>query len=147
MQHLFEFIGKHWALCAGFVIVLIMVIVEELRSRGKGGGMVSAEAAVQLMNREDAGVLDIRPAAAFRSGHIIGAVNVAKDDLASNLNKIKKFQEKPLIVVCERGNDANRVALSLRRQGFVKPLVLAGGIEAWKSAKYPLSKPAKKGGK
>ncbi|MDF1654506.1 MAG: rhodanese-like domain-containing protein [Coxiellaceae bacterium] len=139
MDQVLPFIAKHWALCAAFVVVLLMILLEEGKSRGRGGGQVNPEGAVNLMNREEAVVLDLRSKQAFQKGHMVGAINIAKADVEISLKKLQKHQDKPLIVVCDRGNDSNRIALRLRREGFKKPLVLAGGIEAWKAAKLPLA--------
>ncbi|MDF1760208.1 MAG: rhodanese-like domain-containing protein [Coxiellaceae bacterium] len=139
MDQVLHFIAKHWALCAAFVVVLLMVLLEEGKARGRGGGQVNPEGAVNLINREDAAVLDLRSKQAFEKGHMVGAINIAKADIEIKVKKLQKYQDKPLIIVCERGNDSNRIALKLRRDGFQRPLVLAGGIEAWKAAKLPLA--------
>jgi rhodanese-related sulfurtransferase len=135
-----HFFMQHWVLSLAFIIVLFIIIVDELKSRGKGGGSVNTEGAVRLINREDAVVLDIRSSELFKKGHILNAINIAKDDLDMNIKKLKKHQTSHIIVVCDRGNEASRAALSLRKQGFTNPMVLSGGLEAWKTAKLPLSK-------
>lgn len=140
MEQLLHFLGNHWILVAAFILVLLIIVVEELKSQGKGGGTVNVDGAVRMINRDEAGVLDIRSKTLYKQGHIINAINVVADDLESNLNRLKKYQKQPLIVVCERGNSATRVALKLRKAGFEKPMVLAGGIEAWKNANMPISK-------
>ncbi len=139
MDQVFQFIGQHWVLCTLFVVVALIILIEEGKARGKGGGQVNPDGAVALINREDAGIVDLRSKASFEKGHMIGAINIPKADLEINMKKLQKYQDKPLIVVCERGNDSNRIAIKLRREGFQRPLVLAGGLEAWKAAKLPLA--------
>ncbi len=131
---------EHWILSLAFVLVLIFILVEEGKARGAGGGQVNPEGAVKMINRDDAAILDVRSIEAFKRGHLINAINIPKDDIESKMARLKKYEDKPLLVVCERGSDSNRIALTLRRKGFTQPKVLAGGIEAWKTAKLPLSK-------
>ena len=138
MQDLTHFLAQHWLLVIAFVVVLLFYVTEEMKSQGKGGGTVNPEGAVRLMNREDAAVLDLRSPSIFKKGHIINAINIAKADIDSNMHKLKKFQSKKLVVVCQQGNDSGRVALSLRREGFSHPMVLAGGMDAWTAAKLPV---------
>lgn len=139
MDQVFQFIVDHWVLCGAFVLVLLMIVIEEGKSKGRGGGQVNPEGAVNLINREDAAILDVRSPSNFSKGHLVGSINIAAADIEANLSKLQKYQNKPLIIVCDRGNSASRVALTLRRKGFTEPKVLAGGIEAWKSAKLPLT--------
>ncbi len=140
MDQLLPFIVNHWVLSAALVLVLIILAIEEGRSKGSGAGKVGPEAAVNLINREDAAIIDVRSEQKFHEGHLVGSVNIASADIAANLNKLKKYKNKPVIVVCDRGVAAAKAASHLRREGFESALVLTGGIEAWKAAKLPLSK-------
>lgn len=140
MQQVLHFLAGHWVLVLAFFVVLAMIVVEELKAKGQGGGTVNVDGAIRLINRDEGVVLDVRAKEQYKQGHIINAVNVPKDDLDTSINRLQKYQHKPVVVVCERGNQSTRVALTLRKAGFVKPVVLAGGIEAWKTAKMPISK-------
>ena len=44
--------------------------------RGRAGGSVSTTQAVQLINHEDAVVVDVRPLASFQNGHIPHSRNI-----------------------------------------------------------------------
>lgn len=139
MSQFFQFLASHWMLSSAFILVLILLLVEESKGKSAGGNKVSAEAAVKLINRDDAAILDIRSAKSFKQGHLAGSMNIANNDIEANINKLQKYKSKPLIVVCDRGQSAVKVVANLRRQGFDGATVLAGGIEAWQSAKYPLT--------
>ena len=124
-------------LLACFVLIVILILVEEGKSRGAGGGQVNPKAAIMLINQDEAIVIDLRSKEAFNKGHIVHSISMPKDQLDPNAPTLKKHQDKKIIVVCTNGNDANRIALKLRKAGYDSK-VLAGGLEAWKSADLPL---------
>jgi rhodanese-related sulfurtransferase len=48
----------------------------------------------------------------------------------------------PIILTCASGARAARAAALLRKQGYEKALVLAGGNKAWSDASLPIEKGA-----
>ena len=136
-HNLLYFAQHNWLLLAAFIVIVILIFAEEGKSRGTGGGQVNPKQAVALMNDHTAIVVDLRPKDAYKSGHIIGAISMPKEQFDVNSQKLKNHQHKSIIVVCTRGNDSNRIALKLRKAGYDSK-VLAGGIDAWKAADLPL---------
>jgi rhodanese-related sulfurtransferase len=106
---------------------------------GASGGLGTLEA-TQLINREDALVVDVRNPDEFSAGHIVNARNIPVAELEARLREIEKHKRKPVIVLCERGSRAGRAATVLKGKGFEKVHVLAGGIEAWRQAGLPVEK-------
>ena len=53
--------------------------------RGTGGGSLTAQGAVQLINRERAVMIDVRDATEYAAGHATGARNVPLDQLEQKL--------------------------------------------------------------
>ena len=110
--------------------------------RAGGGPAVGTAQATQLINREDALVVDIREAADFASGRILGAKSVplARLEAGDVPNDVAKRKDKSLILYCERGDRAEKGAAALRKQGFAKAVSLAGGIAGWRQAGLPVQK-------
>ena len=136
-QNLWIFILHHWLLVSCFVFLILLIIVEEGKSQGSGGGQVNPSQAISLMNDDKAVVIDIRSKEAYKRGHIVGAISFPKDKFDLSSPKLQNHKNKAIIVVCQKGNDANRLGLKIRRAGFdVK--ILAGGMDAWKEANLPL---------
>ena len=96
--------------------------------------------AVQLINRRDAVVIDVRDAASYKSGHITNARHVPEADLDARMKELEKVKTKPVIVSCARGNTSLKVAERLRKAGFNEVRSLRGGITAWQQANMPLEK-------
>jgi len=98
---------------------------------------ISATEAVRLMNREKAGVIDVSEPGEFAAGHIVGSRNIpiGRLEVAPELPKNKTL---PIVLVCASGKRAAKAAKALQAKGYAKPLVLAGGLAAWKSANMPI---------
>lgn len=106
---------------------------------GGGGARVSTGEATNLINREDAQVIDVREAAGFGSGHLIGARNIPVAKFADRAADLEKMKGKPLIVCCETGLRSGKAVKDLRKLGFDRVFSLDGGIEAWRKAGLPLT--------
>lgn len=138
MGQIGQFIFNHWLLWAGLVFVLVLILVNELQAQKMGAKSLSPRAAVDLINHQDAVVIDLRDAESYRKGHIIDSMRASKDDFQEQ--RMDKYKDKPLILVCSKGNQSLELATLLKHQGFVKPFVLEGGLVAWQNAELPLIK-------
>ena len=109
-------------------------------TRARVGG-VSVQEAVRLMNREKASVIDVREPGEYAAAHIVGSRNIplGRLDAAQELPKNKAL---PVILVCASGHRAARAAKALEVKGYAKPVVLAGGLDAWKAANMPVESAA-----
>jgi rhodanese-related sulfurtransferase len=134
-----EFITKNIFLVMIAVVSGGMLLWPLLR-RGAGGPWVSALQATQLMNREDALVVDLRTAAEFAQGHILGARNIPLADLERRARELDKFKAKPVIVHCGTGSRSGDGLALLRRNGFGNVVNLTGGYAAWLQAGLPVEK-------
>ena len=118
-------------------LLLIWPMISRLMRPGQEIGTVEA---VQLINRRDAVVLDVRDAAEYKSGHITNARNVPEAELDARAKELDKVKAKPIIVSCGRGNRSAAIAAKLRKLGFAEAVSLRGGIAAWQQANMPLEK-------
>lgn len=133
-----QFIINHWGLWLALILILVLTLINELLSRKKHAKELSPAAAVNFINHEEAVVIDLRDAEAFRQGHIIDAISASEEDFAQQ--RMDKYKNKPLILVCIRGLQSATLAAKLKQKGFLQPMVLAGGITAWQAAELPLVK-------
>ncbi|MCC5014139.1 MULTISPECIES: rhodanese-like domain-containing protein [Legionella] len=138
MEQLGQFIVNHWGLWLALVIVLLIIFINELQTQKKRAKELSPQAAVNLINHENAVVIDLREAEVFRNGHILDAIRATADDF--NEQRMDKYKTKPLILVCARGLQSSQLATKLREKGFTQPMALAGGMAAWQTAELPVVK-------
>ena len=134
-----EFITKNI-----FLILIAAVsggmLIWPLLRKGTGGPWVNTLQATQLMNREDALVVDLRPAPEFAAGHILGARNIPLPDLEKRAGELDKYKARPLILHCKDGGSAGSGVALLRRNGFANVVNLTGGYGAWQQAGLPVEK-------
>jgi len=92
-----------------------------------------------LVSRENGHIIDVRDKAKFEQGHILGAVNIPRSQIDKEVERYKKWADKPLVVVCEVGHVAPTMASELQKKGFSQIAVLRGGMNAWRADSLPLA--------
>lgn len=111
---------------------------------GLGSGkQVNPAQATQLINREDAHIVDVREADEFAGGHLPEARNIPLAKLTERAGEIERFKGKPVIVCCASGMRSGKACGELAKLGFSNIVSLAGGVDAWSAAGYPLKKGAR----
>ncbi len=137
MERFLEFVGNHPILVGAFLLLLVLFIRNETR---RGGRSVTPQQLVDMVNREDAVVLDVRERKEYQAGHIVDAVNVPYSSLESRLDELKKYRDKPLVVVCKMGQNAGAAGTVLRKNGFENVSRLSGGVAEWRNQNLPVVK-------
>jgi rhodanese-related sulfurtransferase len=137
MDQLFTFISNHPFLVGTFVLLLALFIRNETQ---RGGQTVSAQQLVDMVNREDALVLDVRDKKDFEAGHIVDAVNIPYASLESRLAELKDFKDKPVVVACKMGQHSGAAGTLLRKNGFEVVRRLTGGVAEWRNQNLPVVK-------
>jgi len=137
MDRLFEFVVNHYILVSLFVAFLLAILFLESR---RGGAKVSAQAAVNLINKDEAVVVDIRDRKEFGEGRITGSVNIPLNSLKSRAAELNKFKDKQIIVADKMGQHSAMAVKQLNAEGFTNVVRLNGGIGDWKASNLPLVK-------
>ncbi len=137
MDRLLEFCMNHPELVGPFVVLLTAFIFLESR---RGGQTVSAQQLTNLVNNEEALVLDVREAKEFREGHITDSRNIVFSKLKDSLGEIESYKDKPVVIVCKMGQHAGAAGKILHQAGFSNIKRLSGGIGTWKADGMPLVK-------
>jgi len=117
--------------------MLIWPLIARPLRRAKEVGTLEA---VQLINRRDALVLDVRDTGEFAAGHIANAKHIPEAQLAGRIRELEKHKSRPILVSCKTGTRAPVVSGVLRKHGFTEVFALRGGIAAWQQASLPLEK-------
>ncbi|MBA2709391.1 MAG: rhodanese-like domain-containing protein [Tatlockia sp.] len=138
MGQLSQFILNHWVLWALLILILILIYINELLTQKKRAKELSPQAAVNLINHDNAVVIDLRDAESYAKGHIIDAIRASAEDF--NQKRMAKYKEKPIILVCAKGLQTAVLATKLKQEGFGQAMVLAGGMTAWRAAELPIVK-------
>lgn len=139
MDLLLAFAAAHPLLISALGLSLLAIIANEVHGSVTGGKKLLPTEAVRLINDRDAKVVDVRPVADFKKGHLLGAVNIPHDKLKDRLTELEKDKSRPVILYCALGGTARESALLLKKAGFSEAYPLAGGLNAWVGASLPVT--------
>jgi len=139
MDQYLQFANAHPVLMGVLLLSLLAIIANEVHGSLTGGKTLSAPEAVRLINDREARVVDIRPVADFKKGHVMGAINIPGDKIKGPLTELERDKAKPVIVYCALGGTAKEAAKTLRLQGFTEAFPLRGGLNAWLAANLPVT--------
>ncbi len=137
MDQVFQFIGNHPLLCGAFALLLALFIRNETK---RGGRSVTAQQLVDLMNKHNALVLDVRDAKDYEAGHIVDAVNIPYSTLGNRMDELRKHKDRAIVVACKMGQHAGTAGVMLRKQGFQNVARLTGGLAEWRNQSLPVVK-------
>jgi rhodanese-related sulfurtransferase len=106
-------------------------------------GLDEFRAAVEARN---ALIFDARPSAFFEQGHVPGALNLSRDNFASDYHRLstvlKETGDKSVLVYCSGGacHDSRLVANALLTLGFNNVSIYTGGWDEWSASGLPVVK-------
>lgn len=140
MDQLITFVGNHWMLSAALVVILILLVNSYLGASMRGYQTTTPSEAIQLINRNDAIVLDVREDNEYLGGHIINSIHIPMSYLRDRIKELDKHKDKPIIVGCRSGHRSAHACSMLKKAGFETVYNLSGGVMAWQNANLPLVK-------
>lgn len=140
MDQFIEFALKNWLLFAALAAILALLIGGEILRKIRGVSTLNPTQALQLMNNQDAVVLDIRDSGDYRAGHIPQARHIPLNNLKDRLSELEKFKDRPIIVYCQSGSRSSGACALLKKNQFTQVNHLGGGIMAWQNANLPVHK-------
>ena len=133
-----EFAGRHPFLSLGLAGLTLAILWTELARLTRGFKALRPAQLTDLINREDALLVDMSPAADFEKGHIAGARNIAPSQFDPESKQLAKARDLPVVVTCRTGQASLAAAARLRKAGFTRVHWLDGGVAAWQQADLPL---------
>jgi rhodanese-related sulfurtransferase len=143
LERLPEFAQNHIVLVSILVALVVWLVAHEWARLTRKYKMLSPAQLTQLINRENALVIDVSPHADYERGHILGAKNVLMSQFGPEHKDIAKAKDQPIAIVCRSGQNAAIAAEKLTRAGFTNVSVLEGGMMAWTQAELPVVRGSK----
>lgn len=98
-------------------------------------GEVSSQQAYAL-RQDGAFILDVRQPEEWDEYHIPGATLIPLGELPSRVDELP--DDQPVVVVCRSGNRSQQGRDILKAAGFDEVTSMAGGVNDWRSAGYPI---------
>lgn len=133
-----KFILDNWSLI--LVCLASGLLLAWPALKGAAGSSLTPGAAVQLINREKAVVIDVCEASEYANGHVGGAKNIPLSQLASLLPGVVKNKDLPVIFVCQSGGRSSNAARIAKGLGYAQAQSLGGGLSSWRAASLPVEK-------
>ena len=135
-----QFVINNWYLFVALGVILFLLAVGPISQQMYGIKNANAAQTVQLLNRENAVVVDVCEPKEFSAGHVPNAINLPLSSLKDRLRDLDKYKNKPVIVSCRSGNRSLKGAVILRKHGFPTVYNLAGGLQAGERDNLPVEK-------
>ena len=133
-----KFIIDNWMLMSVALASAALLFWPVLKSAT--GGALTAEGAVQLINRQKAVVIDVCEANEYAAGHVGGAKNIPLNQLEQKLPGAVKNKALPVILVCQSGARSSRAVSIAKKLGYEQAQSLGGGLGAWTKANLPVER-------
>jgi len=134
-----QFIQNNIAIVMLVLVSGLMLLWPMIGRRMSGVREVGTLEATQLINHQNAVVLDVREDSEFYAGHVPHSLHVLLGQLAKRA-ELEKYKNRPVIAICRSGMRSGRACSVLRKNGFEQVYNLAGGISAWERANMPMEK-------
>jgi len=93
--------------------------------------MAPRELRRRLSDGEPVLVIDCRTAQERELASISESMHVPFQDVAAQIERLREFEDRPIVVHCHQGGRSLRMTALLRREGFADVRSLAGGIHLW----------------
>lgn len=134
MEQFFEFIGNHAILSGIWTACLVALFWDNSK---RSGQTVSVHQATQLINKQNALVVDIREKKEFGEGHLANALNIPYASLADRMSELESSKERPILLVCKAGQTVGMAGKTLQQKGY-QVYRLTGGMMEWRNQNLPV---------
>jgi rhodanese-related sulfurtransferase len=126
-------------LWAGLAVLMLAVLgALYWQSRPQPVGLPAEISVAEAAAKREAGafVLDVRTPEEWADFHAPGSTLIPLDQLAARVNEVPRDQE--VVVVCRSGNRSQQGRDILLNAGFTQVTSMAGGLNEWRAAGYPV---------
>ncbi len=134
------FLQENWMLILVFVMSGGMLAWQWIAPRFSAVKNVNTVEATQLINRQNALLLDVREPKTYEGGQVPSAIHIPLSQLSGRVGELAKYVSRPVIAYCEIGRRSRMAAGALAKAGFKAIYSLDGGFAAWKKDGLPVEK-------
>ncbi len=126
-----------WAGAGLGIIVLAVAAFFMIRAATAGAAEITPAQAFDKIQK-GAFVLDVRTPQEWTQMRIAKSTLVPLEELQNQLGSLPK--DRDIVVVCQSGGRSKEAQAMLQQAGFKRASSMAGGLDAWQAAGYPLEK-------
>ncbi len=136
MANFFIFISDQWMLVS---VLMVLIYLFAMNERKRGGELINHHKLVQLVNAQDAVVVDLREKKERKSGYIVDSVHLPYTALDRKMTELEAEKAKPIVLVDKMGQFTGAAGTKLKKEGF-NIYRLDGGMLEWKNSNLPVIK-------
>lgn len=133
-MEIIAFLTEQWLLVSVLIVLVYLYILREKMQSGKA---LSVHGVTQLLNKDQALLLDVRDETEFKEGHIVDSINIPHASITARLSELDSHKDKVIIVADKYGQHSGHVGRQLRQAGF-DAYRLGGGMTEWKNQNLPV---------
>jgi len=85
---------------------------------------ISYEEAIELYDKGQAVIIDVRTQEEYEQGHVQGAVNIPVNEILEKINNVEKDKNKVIIVYCKTGKRSRIAKKLLEEEGYTNMYIL-----------------------
>ncbi|WP_348666546.1 rhodanese-like domain-containing protein [Arsenophonus symbiont of Ornithomya chloropus] len=140
IKEITQFILRHPIFSLLWITLLISVIILTFQSLFSKIKKINCTETIQLINREQGVIIDIRPRNNFYKEHILNSINITFLDIKKNIHTLKQNKNIPIIIVSESEIESSKAAEQLIKYGFERVFVLKNGFIDWSNNHLPITR-------
>jgi len=140
MQSFVDFLLRNWVLSLAALVLIVLLIGNELSRRLQKFRTIDPSEVARKAGREGVALIDVREPNEWKEGHIKGARHIPLGKLEGRVSELQSEAPGEVVIYCRSGNRSATAANLLIKNGFENVSHLGGGILAWESQNYPVSK-------
>jgi len=140
MTNYIEFFNTHWVLTLEFIVILILILINEIYISRDSKHFLPIEKVVEMINHKNAKIFDIRDSFKFNNEHIKNSLNINLLDIQNKEYIVQKNKRNCVIICSDNNKEAKKVISLLKEKGLQEIYILKGGLETWKNAGFHLNK-------
>ncbi len=101
---------------------------------------VSSREAADLIQNEQAIILDVRTPHEYKRGHLINSVLIPVQELQTRFKELGTHKDREILIYCATGNRSTVASKILIDSGFNHIVNMRGGIYDWHKKNYPVTR-------
>jgi rhodanese-related sulfurtransferase len=137
---LYEFFIKNIFTFLIFFVSLLLIILIEINEYNKKKFCITSREAVNLINHNNALIIDFRNYEDFQKIHIINSINIPEDKINEKSNFLKKHKNTIMIIISYNDNNCIKIIKKLKTFQINNLTYIKKGIKLWEENKLPVIK-------
>lgn len=117
--------------CMMFILIMALAILEYkatksamVTSSGKTQYVSQESAEEYIDNQQNVLIIDLRDEHEYKENHLFNSINIPYGELEKHIEELIPYQNKPLILYCEKGSRSSMAAKKLEELGFTKLFII-----------------------